>query len=172
MSETQHEDLFNDGSQTPAGTPQGGPAQLRDAYEKAQARIADQQKQIDELQGFRRNTVVKDFVKDKGLPEKAIGLIGDKDPDEWYKEFGELFTPAGNESPAEQEAETTTTTPVGQGALTPEEQAAIAAVGSVQAGTFQPGSTAEVDSKLDSLESTAKSPEDFYAGLRDMGAAT
>ena len=172
MSDNQHEDLFNDGSQAPAGQPQG-PAQLREALEKANAKLAERDKTIAELQGFQRQTVVKEFVKDKGLPEKAIGLIGDRDPDEWYKEFGELFTPAAqNESGAGDQGAETTSAPVGQGALSPEEQAAIDAVNGVQAGSFSPGSQAEVDSKLDALESTAKSTDEFYAGLREMGAAT
>jgi hypothetical protein len=172
MSETQHEDLFDDeGNPVDAANPPT-PAKLREALSKRKAENDELRKQNVELLAFKRDTGVKQFVKDKKLPEKAIGLIGDKDPEKWYEEFGELFTPAGNEGSAGQEAESTTTAPVGQGALTPEEQAAIAAVGSVQAGSFTPGSDAETTSKLDSLESTAKSPDEFYAGLREMGAAS
>jgi hypothetical protein len=172
MSGNQHEDLFDDdGNPVDAANPPT-PAKLREALDKRKAEVAELRKQVDELREFKRGTAVKQFVADKKLPEKAIGLIGDKDPEKWYEEFGELFTPAAAESAAGQEAESTTTEPVGQGALTPEEQAAIAAVGSVQAGSFSPGSDAETASKLDSLESTAKTPDEFYEGLRAMGAAT
>lgn len=134
------------------------PKQLREAYEREKAKREQLDQELAELKAARRQSEVKDFVKEKGLPDKAVSLIGDRDPKEWYEEFGDLFGTA-----AEEKTE-------GKQPPPPEETDQLKQFTDTQAGQFQPGSEDEINSKLDTAMQASTSDE-FYEMLRQMDAA-
>jgi hypothetical protein len=162
MSDDQYADLFD--AQPPEGA-ETEPKWYRDQMNKAKEALKQRDQELASLRNTVRQTTVKQFIQGKGLPEEAVDLIGDSDPDEWFSKYGRLFnvTQNADESGAQEPGVQANSV------LTPEAQQQMAAVTAVQPGAFQPGSHDEVLSKLDQLEASARSEDEFFAGLRELG---
>jgi hypothetical protein len=59
---------------------------------KLTRRVRDLERERDRLLTELHPHRVSGFLAEKGLPEKVAGLIGDRDPEEWFAEFGETLT--------------------------------------------------------------------------------
>lgn len=138
------------------------PKALRDAYNRQKQENETLRQQLADLQKVQHETTVNQFIKDKGLPEKVRGLIGQTDPETWYSEYGDMFTANTPEPPKETTAEP---------AIPPEQVEQIKQVNSVQPGPYVPGSGEELDSKLDAIYSSAKSEEEIFAALAQIDGA-
>lgn len=170
MSEENFDDLFDENGE-PTGEAAQAPKALRD-WAKAQAKRAkDLEAENATLKSEKRTTDLKQFVKDKGLDEKAVGLIGDQDPEKWFNEYGELFAkseggPGGeNNDPGDGSSQ-----PSGQPALTPEQIAQMQQTQNVQPAPYQPSQSGETKSKLETIFNSNLSETEIDAQLREMGA--
>lgn len=172
MSEQSFDDLFDDeGNLKPEADDQSVPKALRD-YAKAKTALAKQLAEENAtLKKEKRESSVKQFVKDKGLDERVAKFIGDEDPEKWFEENGALFAAASTESQGTEEVEETDGAPTGQPALSPEQIAAMQGVLGYQQGSFTPGTDDELNAKLDRLYSDPNlSESERHAQLRAMGA--
>lgn len=169
---TSFDDLFE--AQPPEGAE---PKWYRDQLDKAKKAVTAEREAIaaerEALTAERtkmREARLAEFIKDKGLPEKAKALIGDADPQEWFTEYGELFgTAEGSESGESQTPATVERAdPAG---MSPDQVAALAAVNSVQPGSFTPGDDGEVESKTRQAFENAKSETDLLEALSKIPGA-
>jgi hypothetical protein len=167
MSQSTYEDIFGtDNSQPQGGDNLPGPAQLREAYEKMKAERDELRQQRERDVAKAKADAVDQFVKDKNLPSEAKALIGDQDPANWYEQYTKIFgAPAEAATPPAEEAKSETTAPVGDSALSAEQQAEIAAVAQTEALPFEANNLAARDAYLDD----ATSLPDLEERLRKAG---
>lgn len=91
-----------------------GPKALREALEKAQERIKEQDAQLAKFAAQERTKTLGEALKSKGLDPKIAGIIpADADPEKWVEEFGSLFattTPGGDQGESQGQANEAGTT--------------------------------------------------------------
>lgn len=142
------------------------PKQLREFAKRVEKENQELKQKVDTFETAQRESALNDFIKEKGLPDKAKSLIGDKDPEEWYKEFGELFTASSGEEETEG-----TEQAQANNALPDDHVQQMQGVQEVQPGNFEPvASDSEMNSKLDNLFSGDMSEKEVLAQLKAMGA--
>lgn len=163
----QFDEIFDDDDDGQDEDPRDGatlPKEFREYAKRLKKQNTDLQDKVAAFETAQRESNLNQFLKDKGLPEKVKGLIGDGDPEEWYKEYGEYFA---TEQPPEDDGK-----PKGETALPEQEKQQIQGVTNVQPGTFQPEGDAEMNSKLDSIFDGTKSEKEIIAEMKAMGAMT
>jgi hypothetical protein len=165
MSENTFDDVADDAT---TGQPDSASGQTPKAVREYAERVAAENKALKAKLEARdqadKKAKLDAFVKDKKLDEKAVELIGDRDPEEWFKEYGHMFaSQGGNDDTPQDQNPPAPSVPTGQADQ-------IRSMSEIQPGQFSPGSESQLSADLDNLDATATSDDEFFAGLRKMGA--
>jgi hypothetical protein len=168
MSDDQYneEDWFTQEPQDADEQKPSAPKGLRDHAKRLEAELKkERQERAEERKAF-RDKELKQLVADKGLPEKVIGLIGDRDPEEFLTEYGELFGTT-EKPPVEEEVQQER-----QPVVTSEERKQIQEMTNMQ--PVQTGGSgdelSQINSKLDDIYSADITEGERSRRLREMGA--
>lgn len=168
MSDNQLEDLYNDNDEeiaNPQGEQPATPKALREAYKREKERREAVERELNEFKTTLKRSEVESKVKAAGIPEAFIeDALRAEDPGQWIEARRGLFGGAGTEeTPDNQE-------PSGQPALSPDEIKRMQGVQGINPGAYTPGSMDEIQTRVSTADSSAKSREEFYAELEKMGA--
>jgi len=171
MSDNQYDDLLNDDTEV-TEVPQDNaqtPKALREyAKEQKKAREAAEAELV-KLRNELRQGEVKSKLAAAGLPEGAAKFAaGAEDIDAWINENRGLFGVAGTAEPAED-----LRAPVGDAAISPEDQSAMQLVQGVQPGAFNPGTRGKFVQDIESASTEAELNQLLQAqGLLKGGRAS
>lgn len=152
MTDNSYSDLLGDDQDIQSQEQNDGPKALREALKKEAQRRKELEAELNAVRTKQREVEVKEKLKAAGLPEGAAKFAaGAEDVEAWINENRGLFGAAGSvDTPEDQR------TPVGDAAISPEDQSAMQLVQGVQPGAFNPGTRNKLVQDIQSASTEAE----------------